>query len=127
MGLDTSHNAWHGPYSSFNDFRKWLADKIGINLDEDYRGYGNINATKDLESIDHKLMPLFNHSDCEGILTPEECLQIAEGIEDVLKNLSKEEIEHPDNQYPFSNYKKAKQFRDGCYLAYCQKENIDFH
>ena len=126
MGLHTSHNAWQGPYSSFNEFRKWLAQKININL-EDYIGYGNDNATKDLSSIDHKIMPLLNHSDCEGILTPDECKQIAEGLDEILNNISKEEVEHPGNQYPFSNYNKAKRFKDGCILAHSLNENIDFH
>jgi len=126
MGLDTSHNAWHGPYSSFNRFRYWLAEKAGINLN-DYLGYGHPTATKELTSIDHKLMPLFNHSDCEGELTPVECKQIAEGIEEVLDNMSKEEIEHPENTYSFSHLNKAKQFRDGCILAHSKNENIEFH
>ncbi len=77
MGLNTSHGAWDGPYSSFNTFRKWLASKINIDLDE-YIGYMSQKATKELTSIDHKLMPLFNHSDCDGEITPAECLQIAE-------------------------------------------------
>jgi len=33
MGLDTTHDAWHGPYSSFNRWRHWLADQIGIPLE----------------------------------------------------------------------------------------------
>lgn len=33
MGLDTTHNAWHGPYSSFNRWRHWLAEQIGIPLE----------------------------------------------------------------------------------------------
>lgn len=125
MGLDTSHGAWHGPYSSFNRFRYWLAEKIGINLN-DYIGYGD-NAQEELTSIDHKLMPLFNHSDCEGELTPSECKQIAEGIDEVLNNISKEEAEHPSNAYSFSHLNKAKQFRDGCILAHSENENIEFN
>lgn len=126
MGLDTSHNAWHGPYSSFNNFRKWLASKINVDLNE-YIGYMNPNATKEIESINHKIMPLLNHSDCEGDLTPAECLQIAEGIDEILNNLSKDEIDHPENQHHFSNYNKAKQFRDGCLFAHSKNENIEFH
>lgn len=54
MGLDTSHNAWHGPYSSFGEWRKWIAKQFNIPLNlmegfydnskgEDYfmPGYGN--------------------------------------------------------------------------------------
>jgi hypothetical protein len=33
MGLDTTHNAWHGPYSMFNRYRHWLAEQIGIPLE----------------------------------------------------------------------------------------------
>jgi hypothetical protein len=32
MGLDTSHDAWHGPYSMFNRWRTWLASQLGIPL-----------------------------------------------------------------------------------------------
>jgi len=72
-------------------------------------------------------MPLLNHSDCEGELTPVECKQIAEGIDEILKGISKEEAEHPENTYPFSHINKAKQFREGCLLAHSLNENIDFH
>ena len=68
MGLDTSHNAWHGPYSSFNEFRDMLAKQIGINLN-DYYGYG---GTLDLMSIEHDIQPLLNHSDCDGELSVKE-------------------------------------------------------
>lgn len=29
MGLDTTHDAWHGSYSSFNAFRLAIADRLG--------------------------------------------------------------------------------------------------
>lgn len=32
MGLDTSHDCWHGPYSMFNRWRTWLASQIGVAL-----------------------------------------------------------------------------------------------
>ena len=116
MGLDTTHNAWHGAYSSFNKFRFWLADRIGINLNE-YAGYGN--GTKDLRNINHDLMPLFNHSDCDGILTVDECKQIANGLKKVIDAVV------PDNS-PFNNYERAKQFMDGCLLAVSRNEEIEF-
>lgn len=76
MGLDTSHNAWHGPYSSFGEWRNWVAIQLGLppldlmegfyttehDTDDGYlKGYGNpfyhakIKLTgkeyKDIESI----------------------------------------------------------------------------
>ncbi len=32
MGLDTTHDCWHGPYSSFNRWRTQLAAEIGLPL-----------------------------------------------------------------------------------------------
>lgn len=32
MGLDTSHDCWHGPYSMFMRWREWLAAQVGIPL-----------------------------------------------------------------------------------------------
>ncbi len=33
MGLDTTHDCWHGPYSMFMRWRVWLASRVGIPLD----------------------------------------------------------------------------------------------
>lgn len=118
MGLDTSHDAWHGPYSSFNDFRKWLAIQIGINLNE-YAGYGG-NGTKDLQSIPHDIMPLLNHSDCDGELTPDECRLIAKGIKEILDKL-------PKDTHEWSYYQMAIRFRKGCVKAANAKQNLEFH
>ena len=117
MGLDTTHNAWHGGYGRFNNFRNWLANCIGINLN-DYIGYG-ANATKELSSIEHELEPLFNHSDCDGNLDPSDCKKIADGIDKVLNCVVKD-LE------PYSNYQKAIQFRDGCLDEYTKNETIEF-
>ena len=120
MGLDTSHNCWHGPYSSFNRFRKSLAEQIGINLDE-YIGYGKENATKQLNSIKHDLKPLFNHSDCDGRLTVKKCEKIVRGLNSVLENFN-DKIEA---DWGFKE--KIIQFRDGCLLAIENNEAVDFH
>ena len=118
MGLDTTHNAWHGSYSSFNKFRSWLGEQIGINL-KDYIGYGN-DVGLELSSIDHDLQPLFDHSDCDGELTPEQCKQIADGIDSVLKTA-------PKDDFPYSHYQSAVEFRDGCLLAYSKNESMEFY
>lgn len=118
MGLDTSHNAWHGSYGSFNKFRYWLADRIGINLD-DYNGYGQ-RGTKDLSTINHGIRPLLDHSDCDGELSPEDCKTVADGLDLIIKA-----VVPNDDLYGF--YKCAIQFREGCLLAHSQNETIDFH
>lgn len=118
MGLDTTHNCWHGPYSSFNRFRYSLGHQIGIDLDQ-YIGYGDI-GTISINTIDHDLFPLFNHSDCDGELTVEESKQIVKGLNSVLENFN-EEI-----QADLNFKQKIIQFREGCLDAISRNEVIEF-
>lgn len=121
MGLDTTHGAWNGPYSSFNKFRYSLADQIDIDLGE-YNGYG---GDKELSSINHDLMPLFNHSDCDGELTPDECLKISIGLKSVLDKLH---LKDTPSHFEFTRFVDCIiKFRNGCILAYLENENIEFH
>ena len=116
MGLDTTHNAWHGPYSSFNRFRYGIAAEIGVDLDE-YIGYGH-DGTKNLEDIKHDIMPLLNHSDCDGFISPLDCLYIAAGLTKIEQNLSESRSDLRSD---------IIQFRDGCLEAFMQQENLEFH
>ena len=118
MGLDTTHNCWHGGYGSFNMFRHLLAEQIDINLDE-YNGYGADNG-KDLTTIKHDIMPLLNHSDCDGRLTLKESKRIIKGLDNILENFKIDP--------KFDDYFKSKiiQFRDGCSDAVNKKQMIKF-
>jgi len=118
MGLDTTHDCWHGPYSSFNRFRYSLGRQIGIDLDS-YKGYSG-EGTKDLISISHNLMPLFNHSDCDGSLTVKESKSIVRGLNGILIDLDKS----IESNYDFKN--RIIQFRDGCLDAISKKQKIYF-
>lgn len=119
MGLDTTHNCWHGAYSSFNRFRYSLGKQIGINLD-DYIGYGD-KGTKNLTEIEHDLMPLFNHSDCDGYLSLDESEKIANGLNQVLDNFN----DKLDMDFDFKD--EIIQFRDGCLDAISKNEIVRFH
>lgn len=119
MGLDTSHNCWNGTYLYFNRFRYSLGHQIGIDLD-DYAGYGK-KGVKCLTKIEHELMPLFNHSDCDGILTVEESKQIVIGLNKVLENFN-DKIEA---DYIFKE--NIIKFRDGCLEAIERNEEVDFY
>jgi hypothetical protein len=117
MGLDTTHDCWHGSYGSFNTFRIFLASQIGVNLDE-CEGYG---GDIEFSSIDHGIVPLLDHSDCDGILTPEECKSIADGLDDILSKLDHDD---PKLKYPILY---MIDFRDGCLQAFGNNENVEFH
>lgn len=119
MGLDTTHGCFNGPYSTFNRFRYSLAAQIGIDLD-DYDGYGG-NGAKDLASIEHDLMPLFNHSDCDGELSVDESKRLISGFNQVLESFN------PDLKHDSSFIDRIKWFRDGCILAVQNNEVIEFH
>lgn len=121
MGLDTTHNAWHGSYRRFNSFRYDMARRIGINLDE-YIGYTTSpSATKRLSDIPHPIKHLLDHSDCDGELTPEQCKEIAEGLDMIIREAS---IDDANEEYGHIYY--AIQFRDGCLDAYSKNEPIEF-
>lgn len=116
MGLDTTHGCWNGPYSSFGRFRKALASELGINLDECI-GFGGDKV--DLDKLEHDIQPLLNHSDCDGKLTPEEALRVANGLNEIYLKLP----QHPD----YDDLKeKILQFRNGCIAAVKAKEDILF-
>ena len=63
MGLDISHDTWHGAYSAFMRWRIEIAKHIGIDL-ESMEGFGGITKWDDFES--NPLYHLLNHSDCDG-------------------------------------------------------------
>lgn len=119
MGLDTTHNAWHGPYSSFGRWRKWLAKQIGFNLEE-MQGYG---GDRPFDEMDHDIKPLLNHSDCDGELSPEECKQIANGLKQIIDKVSNQSTDLIESRH----IEVTIQFREGCLLAYSQNETIEFH
>lgn len=71
-------------YSGFSDFRERLADEINIDLNA-MEGFGG----EDLwDEIDDDIKPLLNHSDCDGILTPAECKQVAPRLEQIVAQWS---------------------------------------
>ncbi len=123
MGLDTTHGAWHGPYSSFNNFRKDIAAQIGINLDYCH-GFGfrmPHKTTIDLSKINHPITTLLRHSDCDGELSVDECRKTVTGIDQILDSLNKELIEnHELFMIDFL------QFKRGCLKAIEKNEPLEF-
>jgi len=69
MGLDFDMCDAHWSYSGFARFRERLADEIGVTLG-DMEGFG---GTRSWDEVHDDIVPLLNHSDCDGELAPEEC------------------------------------------------------
>jgi len=119
MGLDTTHDCWHGSYSSFATFRKRLAKSIG----EDYENLLELGGSKTPEEVNHPITPLLFHSDCDGDLSVEECESIVKGIDMILENLEPQE----DDEYGYGFRGRLIQFKIGCEEAIDLGEEVGFH
>ncbi len=94
MGLDTSHDCWHGPYSQFMRWREWL--NLFIQMDRsapDYpihcNGATEANLRKAWEEGWYNdqsapLNVLMNHSDSDGEISAEMCGPLADALEDLM-------------------------------------------
>lgn len=151
MGLDTTHDAWHGAYSSFMTWRNKIAELAGMPPLQLMEGFydplppnvrslptlhcdGNIYSNS-LKRID-ELLPikweclkpsplhlLLYHSDCDGDLKWETCIDIAVELEKILPLLPNENAGgHIGNWTD-----KTKQFINGLRKAYEAKEDLIFH
>ena len=75
----------HAPswaYSGFHRFRERLADEVGIPLNnmKGFHEHGKPWA----EYADEDLLPLLNHSDCDGQMTPAECERVAPRLREIV-------------------------------------------
>lgn len=114
MGLDTTHNAFHGAYSSFHRFRSQLLDLTDQINAESLVGYG---GTAEYEVIKNKgIRRLMDQSDCEGEISPKDCKLIADSLDAYIPLMDK------DSEL----YSRSVQFRDGCLLAFSKGETLEF-
>jgi hypothetical protein len=109
MAVDFSHCKAQWSYGGFHIFRTKLAAEIGIVLD-DMKGF---NGQTSWEGLTDDIIPLLNHSDCDGGLPPDECRKIAPRLRELV---SKWPDEFDKNQ--------ALELAEGLELA--AKENEHF-
>lgn len=115
MGLDISHDAWHGAYSAFHRWRKRLAEVAGIpdlELMEGF-GYGDNTGKIKWESLKERpLHILLNHSDCDGQIEVPDLSPLIEDLTSLLPLLDGDGGGH------IGGYRdKTQQFIDGAKLA----------
>lgn len=132
MGLDTSHGAWHGPYSQFNAFRRRVAQLAGFPPLEQMEGFGGGHLTpgKPVGTLkwgdtpgDTRLIPFLHHSDCDGEISPADCLEIANAMEDLALKIGDPEPSTDDHWWK----QCLRRFAAGCRSAYASNEPLDFH
>lgn len=102
MGLDTSHDCWHGPYSAYGRWRNALAQAAGYGLvktgpykievpDLPYERFTLANAAGDWGTVpEDPLLYLLVHSDCDGAIHPEQGRALATRLGELLPKLDPE-------------------------------------
>jgi len=132
MGLDTSHDAFHGAYSSFNRFRQMVAKAMGGSYpphddpekeaESWYWGDGYTAETHP------GLFTFLLQSDCDGDLSPEECANIAKDLSALLPAIAELDDGGAGHIKHAGGYVAVTQrFIDGCQLAADADERLDFH
>lgn len=92
MGLDTSHDAWHGGYTWFGVWRAAVARAAGCPVDVAQQRY-TLDADEWLpenyygkwhkRELSDPIMYLLVHSDCEGVIKPKHARLIADRLEEL--------------------------------------------
>lgn len=110
MGLDTTHDCWHGSYTSFMLWRTELAEAAGWGNIRRYEGYGGRAPwPKDV------LSELLRHSDCDGELAAAICAPLANRLEGLLPLLGAHAAE------------RTQRFIAGLREAASCNEAVEFH
>jgi len=133
MGLDVSHDAFSGAYSAFNRFRNGLAKATGGSYPphddpelDDTLWYSGDNWSP----ANHPgLTIFFNHSDCDGEISPEDCILVANELEMFLPAMGEIDKESP----AWGHLLRAggwevtlRKFIAGCRAAAAANEPLEF-
>lgn len=152
MGLDISHDAWHGGYISFMAWREKIAEVAGMPPLMFMEGFYEAGGHRDplqclhlccaerkpslVSEKSRRALPirwdalkpdplhvLLYHSDCDGDISPEDCKGIADRLEEILPRFPE-----GDGGGHIGNWKeKTQQFIDGCRAAHEAGEPLEFH
>lgn len=138
MGLDISHDCWYGAYSAFSRWRQKVSQAAGyavwkvtfddgisqptVMLDWGHITDANLMGEWDKPQSD-PLVYLIAHSDCEGIIKPEQAGPLAVRLREIVPLLPDEDVGgHVGNWRS-----KTMQFIAGLEEAVAKGENVEFH
>lgn len=120
MGLDTSHDCWHGAYSAFMRWRTAIAEVAGFGNILDYDGFGGEKPWP----VGHPLVPLLSHSDCDGQLDLHDLAPMADALEGLLPALR---VKGAGGGHIGDYAEKTQEFVYGLRRAVDAGENVEFH
>jgi hypothetical protein len=134
MGLDTSHGCWHGAYGAFMRWRRELARAAGYKIhppsldqpdyDLPWDMFEDKNYKGEWDTVpgDDPLLYLLVHSDCDGVIHPQQGVHIARRLEQLLPLLN----EDASVGHITSMRDKTQQFIDGLKAAAIAGEDVEF-
>ncbi len=143
MGLWVSHDCWDGAYGAFLRWRHTLAEAAGYQIREatsEERAAGHYAPSVNIDWSmfddqhyqgewgsfvpgDDPLLYLIVHSDCDGVIHPEQAVHIARRLESLLPLLDDKEA---TGHIRPSMRAKTQQFIDGLKLAAAAGEDVVF-
>jgi hypothetical protein len=140
MGLDTTHDAWHGPYGSFSRWRQSVAQAAGITSYQVPDSSGYMNTEYDHPEWDDRLSldevqgkwkrkldePLFYliwHSDCDGYIKPKQAKLLAARLKELLPKMS----ESDSWDWKYTTRGRTEAFIAGLERAIAEDKKVKFH
>lgn len=126
MGLRCSHDAFHGAYSAFNRLRQAVAEAAGGSYpphDNPVFSPSKWYIHRDFDSPG--LVLFLDHSDSDGVFTPNECRLVAEDLEKLLDEVSEK---YGGGHIARDGGVRAvlKKFIAGCRAAADAEEDLEF-
>lgn len=149
MGLDCSHDAFHGAYSAFNRLRQEISRSIGGSYPPHWKyrddgslledGNGLVVYDKDLDENQFYYADEFNpneypglhefltHSDCDGEISPEMCIKVADDLEKILPKVEALNSASGGHIAARGGYAEViRKFIAGCRKAAAEDQPLEF-
>ena len=128
MGLDMSHDAFHGAYSAFNRFREFICESTGGRWADIQHGDLTWEFGDGYTGETHPgLFALLSHSDCDGEIESDVAGKLADELESLLPKLEARNSGSVGHIAAAGGYVEvAKKMIIGCREAFSNGEPLTF-
>lgn len=129
MGLDVSHDAWHGAYSAFHRWRTALAEATGGGMTDNplsgTQHYTYMTEAFDTPEQEAGFREIMGHSDSDGEISPEMCAHVADALEHLLPRINEA---HGGGHIARAGGVRAatQRFAEACRAAHAANEPLEF-